>query len=200
MPRGPGEAEIVEKRSRFIGALAPLDSDEAAKAFLQERRALHKTASHHVYAWLLRDGGARYSDDGEPQGTGGPPVLEVLRREGVRNVCCVVTRYFGGTLLGAAGLTRAYAAAAKAALEAAGIAEMRPWTAATLVCGYALWRRMQLELAACGGVEEGVAFAAEVTADVALPTPRLSEFQARAAELSAGQAIFRPGLESFRAL
>jgi uncharacterized YigZ family protein len=114
------EAEFVERRSRFIGCIAPAQTPEQAAAFVQKRRAAHRDARHTVFAWLLREGDARRcSDDGEPQGTGGQPVLEVLRREGLTDVCLAVTRYFGGTLLGTGGLTRAYAQAAGLAVAAA---------------------------------------------------------------------------------
>ena len=113
------EDEFVEKRSRFVCAIAPVSSPEEAAAFLEQRRQLHYDARHTVYAYLLRDGRERYSDDGEPQGTGGQPVLEVLRRAGLSDVCVAVTRYFGGVLLGAGGLTRAYANGAALAVAAA---------------------------------------------------------------------------------
>ena len=200
-PKGPGEAVITEKRSRFIGAVRPVSGEEDARAFLGERRALHRDAGHHVYAYVLRGGGViRCSDDGEPQGTAGAPMLEVFRREGVANVCCVVTRYFGGTLLGAPGLTRVYAASAKAALDAAGVVLMRAWTSVTLSCPYAMWRIIKLEVTAAEGVEEGVDFGADVTAELALPTPKLPGFAERIAEVSAGQALLLVGEEAFRAI
>ena len=201
VPRGFGESVIVEKRSRFIGAVAPVAGEEAARAFLTERREAHRDARHHVYAYVLRDSGVlRYSDDGEPQGTGGLPVLEVLRREGVFDVCCVVTRYFGGVLLGAPGLTRAYAASAKAALDVAGVAVMRAWISVILSCSYSLWQIMRLEITAAEGIEEMVDFGADVTAELALPSPRLEEFRKRVVEVSAGQAFLMVGAESFRSI
>lgn len=108
--KAEAEDEFVEKRSRFLCAIAPVRSPEEAAAFLTRRREQHYDARHTVYAYILREGNReKYSDDGEPQGTGGQPVLEVLRRAGLTDVCVAVTRYFGGILLGAGGLTRAYA-------------------------------------------------------------------------------------------
>ena len=118
--RGTATGEYEEKKSRFIAQLSFADSEEKAVAFLEQVRAANRTARHNVYAYRLREGNReRYSDDGEPQGTAGQPMLNVFQREEVTNVCCVVTRYFGGILLGAGGLIRAYAQGSKAALDAA---------------------------------------------------------------------------------
>jgi len=199
-PRGPGEAVIVEKRSRFIGSIRPVSDEDAARGFLAEIRATYKDAHHHVYAYNLRDNNIlRYSDDGEPKGTGGLPALEVLRREGIFDVCCVVTRYFGGIPLGAPGLTRAYAGMAKAALDAAGIAVMRTWTSVTLSCPYALWRMVKLVIASAGGVVEDVDFGTDVTVELALPSSALDGFSEQITDITAGQAFLLVGPESFRA-
>ena len=128
MPGCAAEAEIVEKKSRFIAAVAPVTAEAGALIFLRERRELFPDARHHVYAYAVDSGEGsyvRYSDDGEPQGTGGLPVLGIIRKRGLSNLAVVVTRYFGGILLGAPGLTRAYAAAAAACLDNSGVAEMR---------------------------------------------------------------------------
>ena len=119
------EAGFVEKRSEFIGYLAPCADSEQAVAFIEEIRARHRKATHNVYAYILRDGNTtRYSDDGEPQGTAGVPVLNVLQKSGLTDVCCVVTRYFGGILLGGGGLVRAYSHSASLAVSAARIMKM----------------------------------------------------------------------------
>ena len=102
---GYAEASFIEKKSEFIGYITHAESDEEAVAFINEIRGRHRKATHNVYAYILRNGSiTRYSDDGEPQGTAGVPVFEVLRKEGLTDVCCVVTRYFGGILLGGGGL------------------------------------------------------------------------------------------------
>lgn len=113
------ETEFTEKRSRFICAIKPVTTAEEAMDFIAERREMHYDARHTVYAYLLKDGVCRYSDDGEPQGTGGQPVLEVIKRSGLVDVCVAVTRYFGGILLGAGRLTRAYSGGAALAVNAA---------------------------------------------------------------------------------
>ena len=126
VPFGEGEAEYVEKRSRFIGHVWPIDSEEEARRRIEETRKRHYDARHNCWCYILGDTVLRYSDDGEPQGTAGQPMLNVFQREGVGNVCCVVTRYFGGILLGAGGLTRAYGKAARDALSAPPSSSQRP--------------------------------------------------------------------------
>ena len=116
------EARFIEKKSEFIGYLCPVQTEEQAVAFIEEIRAMHRKATHNCYAYILRENNAaRHSDDGEPGGTAGVPIYEVLRKEGLTDVCCVVTRYFGGVLLGAGGLVRAYTKGAKDAVDAAQI-------------------------------------------------------------------------------
>lgn len=118
--KGAAEASFTEKRSEFIGHIAHVETEEEAVDFINRIRAENRKATHNVYAYILREGNAsRYSDDGEPQGTAGVPVLEVLRKEGLTDICCVVTRYFGGILLGGGGLVRAYSHSAKIAADAA---------------------------------------------------------------------------------
>lgn len=115
------KAEIVEKRSRFIATVRPVETEEDALAFLNQLRQDYWDATHNVYAYILEENQlTRYSDDGEPGGTAGMPVLDILRREKLSNLIVVVTRYFGGTLLGTGGLVHAYSKAAKAGIEAAG--------------------------------------------------------------------------------
>lgn len=120
---GQAEAEIEEKKSKFIAQLCHVETEEEALAFLEEIRARHRMARHNVYAYILRGSGAtpriRYSDDGEPQKTAGLPTLQVLQHAELTDVIAVVTRYFGGTLLGTGGLVRAYTQATQAGIEAA---------------------------------------------------------------------------------
>lgn len=199
VPMEDAETEFSEKRSRFIGRIRKTESEEQAIEILREIRAMHRDATHNVYAYILRENGTmRYSDDGEPQGTAGMPVLEVLRREGVFNVLCVVTRYFGGTLLGAGGLTRAYARAAKLTLDQAGISVMRLWTRETVRCPYSFLERIRPEISAAEGIEEEVLYGAEVSIRALLPRERAQEFCRRISELSAGRVIPRQGEEAFR--
>lgn len=113
-------AEITEKKSRFIAYITHIETKEEADEFIQSIKKKHYDARHNVYAYILSDGEKKYSDDGEPSKTGGFPVLEMLEKEEITDVCCVVTRYFGGTLLGVGGLIRAYTSASKEALILAG--------------------------------------------------------------------------------
>ena len=117
---GFAEASFIEKKSEFIGYIKHVETNDEAVDFINEIRAKHRKATHNVYAYILREGStSRYSDDGEPQGTAGVPVLDVLQKEGLTDICCVVTRYFGGILLGGGGLVRAYSHSAKIAVDAA---------------------------------------------------------------------------------
>ncbi|MGN1412177.1 MAG: YigZ family protein [Oscillospiraceae bacterium] len=119
------ENSFIEKHSEFIGYLAPVTNNDEAVAFINEIKAKHRKATHNVYAYILRDNNIiRYSDDGEPQGTAGVPVLDVLQKKGLTDICCVVTRYFGGILLGGGGLVRAYSHATSIAIDNAIIMNM----------------------------------------------------------------------------
>ena len=121
----PAEASFIEKCSEFIGYISPVSTSEEAVDFINGIKARHRKAKHNVYAYILRqDNISRYSDDGEPQGTAGMPVLEVLRKRGLTDICVVVTRYFGGILLGGGGLVRAYSHAASLACDAAHTMDM----------------------------------------------------------------------------
>lgn len=121
----PANDSFIEKRSEFIGYIAPLKTNDEAVDFINSIKAMHRKARHNVYAYILRnDNISRYSDDGEPQGTAGVPVLDVLQKRGLTDVCVVVTRYFGGILLGGGGLVRAYSHAASLACDAAHIMNM----------------------------------------------------------------------------
>lgn len=137
------EARFIEKKSEFIGYLCPVRTEEQAVAFIEEIRAMHRKATHNCYAYILRENNtARHSDDGEPGGTAGVPIYEVLRKEGLVDVCCVVTRYFGGVLLGAGGLVRAYTKGAKDAVDAAQIKCMASAAELLVTVDYGLYGRM----------------------------------------------------------
>ena len=143
IPAGAGESELVEKRSRFLGHVRPIETEDEAKAFIAEMKKQYYDARHNCSCYVLKDGVERYSDDGEPQGTAGIPMLELFRREGVTDLVCVVTRYFGGVLLGTGGLLRAYTQSAKDALEAAGRSVVRAWAELEIPCPYALLERLR---------------------------------------------------------
>ena len=188
VPAGSGEAEFVEKRSSFLGHVRFVETEDAAREFINEMKKKHYDARHNCWCYIIRGGAVRYSDDGEPQGTAGLPMLEVFKREGVENVVCVVTRYFGGVLLGPGGLLRAYTKSAKDALDAAGIAAVRRWVKLEAACPYSLLERMKTECLALAGAVSDVEYGADVRMTFLLPESRSEEFQARVTELSAGQS------------
>lgn len=190
IPTGASETELVEKRSRFLGHVWPVESEGEARARIEEIRKKHYDARHHCWCYRIREGGVeRYSDDGEPQGTAGQPMLNVFQREEVTNVVCVVTRYFGGILLGAGGLVRAYTQSAKDALDAAGISVVRRWTQVTLTVPYSLFERVKLEAESLGGVLGEPEYAAEVTMPVLLPEEKVKTFTQRITEITAGGVV-----------
>lgn len=143
-----GEAEIVEKKSRFIATVCPVKSEEEAKAFIAEMRKKYWDARHNVFAYQIgeRNEIQRSSDDGEPQGTAGKPVLDVLIGEDIKNTVVVVTRYFGGTLLGTGGLVRAYGRSAKLGIEDAGIARVKHYKEYLISTDYTTARKIQYEI------------------------------------------------------
>ena len=162
VPTDFGEDEFIEKKSRFIGRLWPVETEEAALEKIQEMKKKHYDATHNCWAYILKDGAVRFSDDGEPGGTAGMPMLLTLQREGLYNCVCVVTRYFGGILLGAGGLVRAYSHTAKLALEAAHIITYEQYTELELTCSYSDYQRYQAELPRFGAIVDDTDFSDRV--------------------------------------
>lgn len=201
VPGGYGEAEYVEKRSRFIARVWRVGSQTEAEEKIRETCAMHSDATHNVYAYILKDGGVmRYSDDGEPGGTSGMPTLNVFRSGGVFDVCCVVTRYFGGILLGSGGLVRAYSNAAKLALDSAGTAVMGQWKQVSITCPYSAYERMCRLLDARGAAVENPVFEADVTLSVHIRADMYDGLEAAISDLTSGAAGFSLLGESFRAV
>ncbi|HIQ68765.1 MAG TPA: YigZ family protein [Candidatus Avoscillospira stercorigallinarum] len=186
VPTRDAQDEFVEKRSRFIGYLFHTPTEEEAVARIKEMREKHWDATHNVYAYIIHKGPTRFSDDGEPGGTAGMPTLQVLQREGLEDVCCVVTRYFGGILLGAGGLVRAYAHGAKLAVDAAGKSIRRIWDVIYLPVPYSWYERMLQEIQRFGGVVRETQFGADVELEVLTPQGQTQDFLARVVDLSAG--------------
>ncbi len=180
------QAEFIERKSQFIGVVAPVSTEEEAQALIAEVRAAHRDATHNTFAYILNNGIKRCSDDGEPQGTAGQPMLGVFQKEGVTNVCCVVTRYFGGMLLGAGGLVRAYTQSAKNALDAAGVSTVRRWLELAVECPYSFLERVKRACAAQNGIVGEIEYAAGVTVHALLPEERAEAFCTQMTELSAG--------------
>lgn len=186
VPTGFGEDEFVEKKSRFIGRVWLVESEEEALAKIQEMKKKHYDATHNCWAYIIKDGAVRFSDDGEPGGTAGMPMLQVLQRERLNNIVCVVTRYFGGILLGAGGLVRAYTKGAKIAVDAAGKSMKRVWTVLYLPCPYTFYERMKLEVEKFGGIIRDTQFGAEVEMELLFPEARASAFLDSVTDLTSG--------------
>ena len=200
IPFQEATAELVEKRSRFIGHVWPVDSEEEARARIEETRKRHYDARHNCWCYIIKDGPVRYSDDGEPPGTAGQPMLNVFQREGVVNVCCVVTRYFGGILLGAGGLVRAYTQSAKDALDAAGISVVRRWVEVLLPCSYSQYERVKLETESLGGVVAETDYGADIVLTALLPEERAEACLSRIRDLTAGTVEGMTAGERFQAV
>ena len=192
-------SEFTEKKSRFVSDIFPVQTEEDVKASLELVRKKYHDARHHCWCYRLKSGAVRYSDDGEPQGTAGQPMLAVFEREKIFDVLCVVTRYFGGILLGAGGLTRAYARGAKDALTAAGIAVMRVWDSVEISSPYALLEQIKLRLAAQGAVIEDIQYGADITIRALLPQSATTPVRDALRELSAGKVIPKVTAQIYRA-
>ena len=191
-------AELTEKKSVFIGYAAPVNSEEEAIEFVKSIKKKHADARHNVYAYMLNGGGiARYSDDGEPQGTAGVPVLDIIRKGGFCDAVIVVTRYFGGILLGAGGLVRAYSAAARLAVEAAGIVTYDQFVEFTLSVNYNDHGKLTTLLAQADPLRDGIDYADGVTLRLALPAEELEDFRVKVSEITAGRAVFTVTGERF---
>jgi len=186
VPTGYGEDEFVEKKSRFIGRVWLVESEAEALERIQEMKKQHYDATHNCWAYVIKDGPMRFSDDGEPGGTAGNPMMQVLLREQLYNVVCVVTRYFGGTLLGAGGLVRAYTKGAKIAIDAAGKSMKRIWTVLYVPCPYTFYERVKLEVAAFDGIIRDTQFGAEVELEILLAQGQAQAFLDRLTDMTSG--------------
>ena len=188
VPTAFGEDEFVEKKSRFIGRVWPVETEDEALAHIAEMKKQHYDATHNCWAYVIKDGAVRFSDDGEPGGTAGMPMVQVLQKEQLYNVVCVVTRYFGGTLLGAGGLVRAYTKGAKIAIDAAGKSMKRVWSVIYLPIPYSFYERVKLEIAAFDGVIRDTQFGAEVELEILVARGQAQAFLDRIVDMTAGQA------------
>ena len=191
------EAEYVDRRSRFIAAIQPVSDEESALAFIAARKKKYWDARHNVHAYVLRNGISRFSDDGEPQGTAGLPMLETLQKRGLTDCVVVVTRYFGGILLGTGGLVRAYSQSTSLAIDAAGVGECRPCAVGEVTCDYAQYGRVAPLVSEFGGRVTDTQFAEGVTLAVLLPSDRVDAFCRELTEVSAGTLTFRQSDEIF---
>ena len=186
VPAGEGASEYMEKKSRFLGLIVPVTTEAEARARLEAVKKQEYDARHNCWAYILHSGQKRYSDDGEPQGTAGMPILEVLRHENLTDCVCVVTRYFGGILLGTGGLVRAYTQGAQVAVAAAGVQRMSLYTVALIACPYNLYDIVTHLLPEYDCAVEETDYGADVTLTVTLPAGGEDRLNAGLAEATAG--------------
>lgn len=183
------EASFIEKRSEFIGYIAPVKTDEEAVNFINTIKAKHRKAKHNVYAYILRkDNISRYSDDGEPQGTAGVPVLDVLQKRGLTDVCVLVTRYFGGILLGGGGLVRAYSHAASLACDAAHTMDMCLCHRLKICTDYGMYGKLTYILPNFETITVNSDFADSVTLELLVLSKKLSALISEITEITNGSA------------
>ena len=183
------KASFIEKRSEFIGYIAPVKTNDEAVAFINSIKAEHRKARHNVYAYILReDNISRYSDDGEPQGTAGVPVLDVLKKRGLTDVCVVVTRYFGGILLGGGGLVRAYSHAASLACDAAHIMDMCLCHRLKISADYGMYGKISYLLPNFDTITVNSDFGSDVTLEILVLSEKLDALKKELTEATNGTA------------
>ena len=182
--------EFEEKKSLFIGHALRTDTEQEAQDYIKKIKKQYNDATHNVSAYTINKGIiARYSDDGEPQGTSGMPTLDAIRKSGVDNACVVITRYFGGTLLGAGGLVRAYSHTASLALEAAGIVTYEPYSEYLLTCGYSEYQKYSAYFTDKKILIDDTVFDASVTVRFALKRRDADEVVKKIVEMSYGRDV-----------
>ena len=187
---GEGSGEFTERKSRFIGYIAPAREESEARDFIETVRLMHPEANHHVWSYIQRGGAVvRASDDGEPSGTAGRPVTEVLQREGLNDVVCVVVRYFGGILLGAGGLIRAYAQGARVAVENAEKARMMPMERLSVTLPYHFYGKASSRLSRMGYEPEAPEFSESVRFFLTVAPHKAGGVRNDMTDLTAGQAL-----------
>jgi len=190
-----GKDEYIVEKSVFIGHAKPVSSEEEARDFIDEIKTKYKDATHNVWAYTIGQAMniQRYSDDGEPQGTAGIPTLELIKKEDLRDVVVVVTRYFGGVKLGAGGLVRAYTKGAKIGLEAAKIVEKKLFRQIYITCDYTLLGKLQNELASREYQLEDIVYTENVTVIVNCEYDRIDEFKSMVVDMTSAQANIMDG-------
>ncbi|WP_435169843.1 YigZ family protein [Paenibacillus glycanilyticus] len=197
--RGPGSEEVVIKKSRFIGYAKPVETEEEAVSFIDEIKRLHRAATHNCSAYVVgeRDQHQKASDDGEPSGTAGKPILEVIKHKGLKNVAVVVTRYFGGIMLGAGGLVRAYTDGAVAGIEAAGEIVKVLHREVFVDVDYTWYGKVENELLGRGTRLGGTEFTDRVTVKCLPVVSEADAFVAWITDLTQGQAVITEGEELY---
>lgn len=179
--------EFTEKKSKFIGYVKPVETQEEAVSFIHSVKSKHWDATHNVYAYVLKENNIqRYSDDGEPSGTAGVPVLDVILKNNLVNVCVVVTRYFGGTLLGAGGLVRAYSHGSKIAVEAGHIITMAPCKVLSVSVEYSFYERLNILLSDFNANIESTDFSDSVSVSFSIKAEKKEALQEKLTDISNG--------------
>ncbi|MDD7516260.1 YigZ family protein [Ruminococcus flavefaciens] len=192
------KASFIEKRSEFIGYISPVRTNDEAVAFINSIKAEHRKAKHNVYAYILReDNISRYSDDGEPQGTAGVPVLDVLKKRGLTDVCVVVTRYFGGILLGGGGLVRAYSHAASLACDAAHIMNMCMCHRMKITADYGMYGKISYLLPNYDTITVNSDFGSNVTLEILVLSEKLDALRKDLVEVTNGSVSIEDCEELF---
>ncbi len=197
-----GEGEIEEKKSRFLGKIKPVETEEEAVAFIESIKKQYWDARHNCYAFIIGEHSEsiRCSDDGEPSGTAGKPMLEVLQNNGLKNVVAVVTRYFGGTLLGTGGLVRAYTQATQAALEEAQIATMTLMSVLTVQTDYNAIGKIKYMFAQADTLIMGEEYGVDVAVTIAVPVAEKEAMQKKIIEATNGKATIEEKEQIFMAV
>lgn len=188
-PRNTAKIEFVERKSEFIGYSTFVKNEEQALEIIKQKKKEYSDATHNVYAYVIGDTIARYSDDNEPQGTAGMPVLNSIRMAGITDVLVVVTRYFGGILLGAGGLVRAYSTAASMALDKGGIKVYENYNVYKLHVSYSDYGRITIELANADAIIDNTDFADDISIDFAIKTDISENFYKRIIDIFSGKVI-----------
>ena len=188
--KGYGEARFEEKKSVFIGYCEHVASEDEALTFVKKIKEKHKDATHNCYGYVMKGGIlCRYSDDGEPQGTAGKPILDMLVKSGVDDVCVVVTRYFGGTLLGTGGLVHAYSQGAKMSVEAAGVAQFENYVVLKVDCSYSDYQRIGLEFERYDAIIDNTDYSDSVSVQFAVKARFADEITHRISEITSGKNV-----------
>jgi len=191
--RSPAVAEIIIKKSRFIASASPIDNEEEALHFIGQVKKMHSQANHNVFAYVINERMQRFSDDGEPSGTAGRPVLDVIHRKGLVKAVIVVTRYFGRILLGAGGLVRAYSEAAVKGIETAGEVEMLLYQELNMILDYHWLSIVKREAQTSGGRNITMEFGRTVDLKVFLRPGDLNALSKKLNDITAGQVIIEAG-------
>lgn len=187
--KNSAQIEFVEKKSVFIGFSAIVKNEEEALAIIKSKKKEYSDATHNVYAYVIGDSIARYSDDNEPQGTAGMPALNSIRMSGITDVLVVITRYFGGILLGAGGLVRAYSTAASMALEAGGVSVFEEYVEMKIKCSYSDYGKISTELASFEAIMDSTLFEDEIILDFAIREELVDSFNKKITDAFCGRVV-----------